>query len=112
MGQKQKRKEVVGEYLKGGVSLREMEAKWGVPRQTIHRWVRQVQEWGDAGEVERLEGRAELTLKQSTKVSDDVRRLQKELEEARLYNELLNTMIDIAEDRLGIDIRKKRGAKR
>ena len=41
-----------------------------------------------------------------------MRRLRKELEEARLYNELLNAMIDIAEDRFEIPIRKKPGAKR
>jgi hypothetical protein len=44
-------------------------------------------------------------------MSSDVKRLRKELEEARLYNKLLNAMIDIAEDQMGIDIRKKRGAK-
>ncbi len=40
-----------------------------------------------------------------------VKELQRELEEARLHNKLLNTMIDIAEEQLGIQIRKKRGAK-
>ena len=39
-------------------------------------------------------------------------RLRKELEDARLKNELLNAMIDIAEGQMGIDIRKKRGARR
>ena len=42
----------------------------------------------------------------------DVKRLQRELEEARLYNKLLTTMIDIAEEQRGIVIRKKSGAKR
>ena len=45
-------------------------------------------------------------------LSGDVRRLQKELEEARLYNKLLNAMIDIAEEQFEIPIRKKPGAKR
>jgi hypothetical protein len=45
-------------------------------------------------------------------LSTDVRRLRKELEEARLYNKLLNAMIDIAEEQFDIPIRKKPGAKR
>lgn len=45
-------------------------------------------------------------------LSADVRRLRKELEEARLYNRLLNAMIDIAEEQFEIPIRKKPGARR
>ena len=42
----------------------------------------------------------------------DVKRLQRELYEARLHTKLLETMIDIAEREMGIAIRKKSGAKR
>jgi hypothetical protein len=49
------------------------------------------------------EGREELP--------GEVKELRRELEEARLYNKLLNTMIDIAEEQMGIPIRKKHGAK-
>jgi hypothetical protein len=59
---------------------------------------------------DRLRERARQAARQS-ELPVEVRRLQKELEEARLYNDLLNTMIDIAEEQLGVDIRKKRGAK-
>lgn len=112
MGQRERKIEVVEEYLRGGYSLRELEEKWGVPRETIHRWVKKAQEAGDGGQVERMEARRELAARQGGELPAEVRRLQKELEEARLYNELLNTMIDIAEEQLGVDIRKKRGAKR
>lgn len=112
MRRESKKREVVEEYLRGGYTLRELEARWGVPRQTIHRWVKSAQEWGDAEQLEKLEARSEFAVRQGGELPAEVRRLKKELEEARLYNELLNTMIDIAEDQLGIDIRKKRGAKR
>jgi transposase len=112
MGHKRTKREVVEEYLKGGVSLRELEAKFGVPRQTIHRWAKGSEAGLGDDKQESLEERRKLAAKQSEDLPGDVRRLQKELEEARLYNELLNTMIDIAEDQLGVDIRKKRGAKR
>lgn len=36
----------------------------------------------------------------------------KELERSELKNELLNTMITIAEDKFGIEVRKKFGPKR
>lgn len=41
----------------------------------------------------------------------DIKTLQKELEEARLKIAALNTLIDVAEEQLKINIRKKPGAK-
>jgi hypothetical protein len=45
-------------------------------------------------------------------LSNEVKLLQQELRKAQLHNKLLNAMIDIAEDQLKIDIRKKSGTKR
>ena len=44
--------------------------------------------------------------------SDDIAALRRELELAKLKIEALNTLIDVAEDHLKIDIRKKSGAGR
>src|SRR5512134_2424231 len=112
MGQEKKRGEVVREYVRGGVTLGELSRRYGVGRTTIHRWVREAEAAGGIDELERQELTGELTVKQKRELPADVKRLQKELEEARLYNELLNAMIDIAEEQMGIDIRKKPGAKR
>ncbi len=66
------------------------------------------------------EGNAELSfsnpLKMAKKTTDqsektELESLQKALEEEILKNRALNTMIDIAEQQLKIDIRKKSGAK-
>ena len=111
MGQAEKRKEAVGEYEKGGTSLRELERKYGVSSSTLHRWVKEAEAVGGIVEWERQRVRGELTAKASKALPREVRELRKELEEARLYNELLNAMIDIAEEQMGIDIRKKSGAK-
>lgn len=105
---------MVAAYVKGRGSFRELESKYGISASTIHRWVRD-HEAGKKPLRKRKEPDGQgmvsaLTVK-DTEMSADVRRLQKELEEARLYNRLLNAMIDIAEDQMGIDIRKKRGAK-
>jgi len=40
-----------------------------------------------------------------------VKQLQEELRKAKLHNKLLNAIIDIAEEQLKIDIRKKSGTK-
>ena len=104
MGQDEKKIEVVAEYLKGGVTVRELERKYGTSRSAIHRWIKEY----EAGEVRELEGEVAKDTEMSTA---DVKRLRKELEEARLYNKLLNAMIDIAEEQFDIPIRKKSGAK-
>ncbi len=110
MRQKEKKAEVVGEYLKGGVTLREMERRSGINFRTIHRWVKECEV--AIGSEATAEGKRRCSLvAKEAKLPDDVRRLQKELEEARLYNKLLNAMIDIAEEQFEIPIRKKHGAK-
>ena len=92
------------EYLKGGISLRELGEKHGIGHATIHRWVKGYERGGGAG-VRRM--RVEVM----SAMPKDVKRLQRELYEARLHTKLLETMIDIAENEMGIPIRKKSGAK-
>ena len=111
MGQREKKREVVGEYLRGGVSFRELELKYEISCSTIHRWVKERRAGEDEAERAELVGRRWRIAEKSGVVAE-IERLSRELEQERLRNELLNTMIDIAEDQLGIDIRKKRGAKR
>lgn len=118
MEQEDKRREVVERYRRGGVSMRELGRIYRVSGATICRWVKEEEGEGWNKEPERRkreEGRGEGGRKERSGVavvSAEVRQLRKELEEARLYNELLNAMIDIAEDQFEIPIRKKSGAKR
>ena len=102
---------IVAEYLAGGVTLRELGRRHGVNFRQVHRWVKAAE--GAEGEEKAAIRRAERRLAGSSKdeMPTDVRELQKELEEARLYNRLLNAMIDIAEEELKVPIRKKSGAK-
>lgn len=104
MGQEKKRKEVVEEYLKGGVSLRELSVKHGIAPATIHRWVKLYESGSGIGS-------RRMRVEVMSTMPDEVKRLQRELYEARLHTKLLETMIDIAENELGIPIRKKSGAK-
>lgn len=44
--------------------------------------------------------------------AEEIKRLRRELDEARLYGRLMDAMIEIAEEEFEIPIRKKSGAKR
>ena len=103
------RDEVVAAYLSGGVTYRELEIRYGVNKSRSHRWVKgftaPVGEMKPAGE-ERSAGERHVSAIAENK------RLKEELRRAELHNKLLNSMIDIAEEQLGVDIRKKPGSKR
>jgi len=45
-------------------------------------------------------------------LQNEIKALKQELEDARLKNVVLNTLVDVAERELAIPIRKKYGAKR
>lgn len=105
------RERVVVEYLAGGRSYRELEAEYGIAASTLQRWVaasgaERVKEIVRDG-IERKEEERSLAG-----AAAEVKRLRKELEEARLHNKLLEAMIEIAEEEFEIPIRKKSGAKR
>jgi hypothetical protein len=67
----------------------------------------------------RFQGKAmgkSTSVSKKSKVSieqlpSEVKLLQEELRQSKLHNELLTTMIDIAEKQLNISIRKKFGTK-
>ena len=109
-GRKAIRERAVAEYVAGDVSYRELEGRYGVSSSTLNRWVKE-HESGKGPEREAIERVARGLASGREDLPRDVTELQRELDEARLYNKLLNTMIDIAEEQMGIQIRKKRGAK-
>lgn len=105
------RETVVAEYLAGGATLRELSRRHGLSVSKVHRWVKR-QRRSESEEKTAIK-RVERSLRKDPgQMPVEVEKLQRELEEARLYARLLNTMIDIAEDEMGIDIRKKHGARR
>ena len=106
-----KRELIVAEYLEGEASYRGLEVRHGISSSTLHRWVTA------AGlEVDRRKAEEEVAGagegQAGEKLTAEIKRLRVELRKAELHNKLLNAMIDIAEDQMGIPIRKKSGAKR
>ena len=105
----QESESIVAEYLTGNTSYRKLAAKHNVSFNTLHRWVNNFQS------KSLKKGKAikpAQQVNQPEQLPTDVKQLQEELRKARLHNELLNAMIDIAEEQLKIDIRKKSGTRR
>ena len=81
------------------MSFRTLAMKYDTPLSTIHLMVKK---------QELIDGR-KPSLEE---LPDDVALLKEMLRKERLKNELLNNIIDIADQELGINIRKKSGTRR
>jgi len=103
-------KRAVVNAVNNGLSVREAQVAYGLKCSRIVRdWIRQSEaEKFDLCEV--VEPMAKNNKKEQE--PEDVAALRRELELAKLKIEALNTLIDVAEDQLKIDIRKKSGARR
>ena len=123
------REEVIAEYLRGEYGYRELGLRYGIGKSTLQRWVKaagggergeKVPEAGKKVEAARTAGPRETSTEASPEVVElseseagaEIKRLRRELYKKQLHTELLNAMIDIAKDELGIDLRKKHGLKR
>ena len=98
---------IVADYLLGGKTIRKLGEEYGIDFRTIHHWVQKFR----GKRPMKKKSKQEPTLPDSDQPCD-VKKLQEALRKANLHVELLNTMIDIAEKDLKIDIRKKSGTKR
>jgi transposase-like protein len=98
---------IIAEYLTGNLSYRKIGIKYGIDFRLIHSWVMSYQ-----GKKRKYIPKPEAQKLEETPLSNEVKQLQQELRKAQLHNKLLNAIIDIAEEQLKIDIRKKSGTKR
>ena len=98
---------IIAEYLTRKVSYRKLETKYGIDFRMIHSWVMKYQ-----GKNKMPKSKAKKDQVDATPLSTEVKQLQRELRKEQLHNKLLNAMIDIAEEQLKINIRKKSGARR
>ena len=104
----QEQEAIIAEYLLGDTTYRKLGAKHGVDFRAIHHWVSKFQ----GKEVKKVKLKSKLNqVVSQEELPTDVKQLQEELRKAKLHNKLLNAIIDIAEEQLKIDIRKKSGTK-
>ncbi|MGK6353578.1 helix-turn-helix domain-containing protein, partial [Parapedobacter sp. DT-150] len=97
--------------VESGMSVRQVCVAFGVKsRATVDRWL-QLEKSGSLGNNAELGPQTPVMQPKEEQGGDERRALERELAEARLKIRALETMIDIAEEQLKIDIRKKSGAK-
>lgn len=100
---------IIAEYLSTGLSFRKLGVKHGINFRIIHRWVMRYQgRMKKPTTHRRIQAKPEVTQEA---LPTDVKELQAELRKARLLNEVLTETIKIAEEELGLPIRKKSGTK-
>ena len=103
----QEKESIIAEYLLGSTSFRILGKKHGIDFRVIHSWVTTFK-----GKTVHNQKKPKNQKSIPEELPSDVKRLQEELRKVKLQNELLNAIIDIAEDQLKINIRKKSGTKR
>ena len=102
-----KKQSIINEYLTTPLSFRKLGLKYDIEFRTIHKWVKRYN--GEMSKANKPK-RAKLQ-KPEEPLPTDVKQLQEELRKARLLNEVLSEVINIAEEELGRPIRKKSGTK-
>lgn len=101
------KEQIISDYLTGGGSYRQLQAKYGIDFRLIHQWVQSFK--GSNSKPTKVSKQQNANL--SEDLPKEVKQLQEELRQARLYNKLLEALVDIGKDKYGIDLRKKNGAK-
>jgi transposase-like protein len=94
---------VISQVEKGEMTYKEAQRRFGIQgRSTVLVWLRKhgSLDWSRA----EVHG---MSNKDSESPQQRVRRLERELSDERLKNEILNTMVDILDKDYGIDLRKK-----
>lgn len=100
--------QVVKEYLLGEISIRSLGSKYGYAASTIHKWV--MKDRSQSRKHEKLVA-SKIALRKKEDMPDDVKELQEELRITRIRLQLMEAMVDIADEQLGTQIRKKVGAR-
>lgn len=98
---------VIADYLSGGGTYRQLQEKYGIDFRLIHQWVRAFK---DCSATQKMPAKKK-NVKLNEDLPKEVKQLQEELWQARLYNKLLESLIDIGKEKYGIDLRKKNGTK-
>ena len=111
MKERPSKESIIAEYLCGGLSYRQLGEKHGINFYRIRRWVLQHQGRMKKPPSAKAVKTAPDFLPDEA-LPTDVKTLQAELRKARLEKQVLLEVIEVAEEELGIPIRKKPGAKR
>jgi transposase len=102
---KLQKRTIVTAIEQGRMTIKEAQTAYNIKTEkTIRDWLLRFKE-------EKVDLCVEIQPQMAKQKSPDKQALEKALQEAELKIKALNTLIDVAEDQLKIDIRKKSGAK-
>lgn len=103
---------IVEEVESGRLNKSEASRKYGIlGHSTIFKWCRK---YGKESTITRKRGKKTAMTQRDQellRLTNEVNALKEELDEARIKNVVLDTLVDIAEKEFEIPIRKKYGAK-
>lgn len=107
--------QIIDEFMNSGESMESFQVKYGMGHCTLSRWMTNfglpnTSQRRFIEMKEKLDTSPEKTLRERT-LEARLAQLEKELKVEKLKTEAANALIDVAEEELGIDIRKKAGAK-
>lgn len=116
------KEQIIREYLEQGCGYRKLQAKYGISRTTICKWVQIYQGIHGLGRTAKQQNhylrdmddpnKKRLPKKEVT--SNDllkkIEALEKQLQWEKLRADSLDTLINVAEEKLNINIRKKPGS--
>lgn len=118
------KEQIIQEYLEQGCGYRKLQAKYGIGRTTICKWVQIYQGIHGLERTKKQQShylrdmddpqKKRLPKKQITTadLQKKIAVLEKQLQWEKLRADALDTMINIAEEKLNIPIRKKSGSPR
>lgn len=93
---------VVAQVEKGELTYKQAQAKYGIQgRSTVLVWLRKY------GNLDWSKPSLFMRSKSKETPAQQIKRLERELEDEKLKNKILNTMIDISDSQYGTAIRKK-----
>ena len=108
------RQKVVLEYLNGNQSMPDLMKKYGIKGSScITNWIRKFELINLTERDPELKSQMPNSQKRTTieqYQESKIRKLEEQLKLEKLKTEALGTLIDIAEEKLKIDIRKKSGS--
>lgn len=103
------KRKLVREYLQGGKSYQQLGSLYGIPGSNIQRWVQKFS--SDLAMTSMIAPMTEEEQKELEALKAHNAALKQQLEQEQMKNFALETMIDLAKDRFGVDLRKNSGAK-
>jgi transposase-like protein len=110
--------QIIQEYLNTGCGYRKLEAKYGIGRTTICKWVQIYQGVHNLPPIDLQQKHyiSPMAKKQQQNTTENeaallqkITALEKQLAHQELRAEVLDTLINVAEKQLNISIRKKHG---